>query len=104
MSAPPTLQPNTLGKSSLVLGIIGSFFVVMVGLCAGVGKQNGWLEQVGAILFVVGGSFAFLGLLGGVLGVLGLFGRNRSRATAIAGLLLGVFTVVLFIAILNGVR
>jgi len=104
MSAPETLQPNTLGKSSLVLGIIGSFFVVMVGLCAGVGKQNGWLEHVGALLFVVGGSFAFLGLLGRVLGVLGLFGRNRSRATAIAGVILGVFTVILFLAILNGVR
>ena len=104
MSSPETIQPNILGKSSLVLGIIGSFFVVMVGLCAGVGKQNGWLEHVGALLFVVGGSFAFLGLLGGVLGVLGLFGRNRSRATAIAGLILGVFTVILFLAILNGVQ
>lgn len=98
------LQPNTLGKSSLVLGIIGSFFVVMVGLCAGVGKQNGWLEHFGAILFVLGGSFAFLGLLGVVLGVLGLLGRNRSRAAAIAGVLLGAFTLILFIAILNGVR
>ena len=102
-SPPPPTQPNTLGKSSLILGIFGSFFVVMVGLCAGVGKQQGWLQNVGAILFVLGGSFAFLGLLGGLLGLLGLFGRNRSRAAAIAGLILGVFTVLLFLAILHGV-
>lgn len=95
---------NTLGKASLVLGILGSFFVFSVGLCAGVGKQQGWLQHVGVILFVIGGSFAFLGLLGGLLGLLGLFGRSRPKATAIAGLLLGVLTVVLFLAILNAAR
>ena len=102
MNQPP--QSNTLGKASLVLGIVGSFFVFLIGLCAGVGKQQGWLQHVGAIFFVLGASSAFLGLLAAVLGFLGLFGRNRSRVVAIAGLILGAFAVLLFLAIIQAVQ
>lgn len=94
-------QPNTLGKVSLVLGILASAFVVMVGLCAGVGQAQGWLAVVGPLLFVVGGTFAFLGLVAALLGFGGLWGRNRSRAAALFGLLLGLFTMGLFLAIVH---
>jgi hypothetical protein len=93
------VQPNTLGKTSLILGIIGSFFVVLTGLCAGVGQQQGWLPAVGPLLAVIGGSFAFLGLVGVLLGGMGLFHRNRG--TAIAGVVLGLVAVLLFAAIVN---
>lgn len=97
MNPPPT--PNTLGKTSLVLGILGSFFVVLIGLCAGVGQQQGWLKAVGPLLAIFGGAFAFLGLISILLGALGLF--HRARGTAIAGLLLGLVTVLLFAAIVS---
>ncbi len=94
-------QPNTLGKASLVLACLGSFFVFAIGLCAGVGKQQGWLQNVAALFFILGGSAAFLGFLAAVLGFFGLWGRNRSRVTAIVGLLLGIFTLLLFGAIVQ---
>lgn len=90
---------NTLGKTSMILGILASFFVVLTGLCAGLGQQQGWLPAVGPLLAVFGGSFAFLGLIAVLLGVLGLF--QSGRGVAIAGLLLGLFAVFLFAAILN---
>jgi hypothetical protein len=94
--------PNALGKASLTLGIIGIILLFMVGLCAGVGQQQGWLPAVGPFLFILAGTFAFMGLLAAVLGFLGLF--SRSRATAIAGLLLGLGTLLLFAAIMNAVN
>jgi nicotinamide riboside transporter PnuC len=97
MNSPPT--PNTLGKASLILGVLGSFFVVLIGLCAGVGQQQGWLKAVGPLLAIFGGAFAFLGLVAVLLGVLGIF--HRARGTAIAGLLLGLVTVLLFAAIVS---
>lgn len=97
-------QPNTLGKASLILGVIGSAFVFSVCLCAGVGQQQGWLRHVAPLLFIVGGSFAFLGALGVLLGFAGLFGRNRSRAVAIVGFILGVITVAMFLAANNAVK
>ena len=97
MNSPPA--SNTLGKTSLVLGIVGSFFVVLIGLCAGVGQQQGWLQAVAPVLAIFGGAFAFLGLVSVLLGFLGLF--HRARGTAIAGLLLGLATVVLFAAIVS---
>jgi riboflavin transporter FmnP len=96
--------PNTLGKASLVLGILSSTLVFSVGMCAGLGQQQGWLPAVGPLLFLLGSTFCFLGLIAVLLGVGGLFGRNRSRATAIFGLLLGVAALFLFAAILNGVQ
>ena len=103
MSSQPTPSPhNTLGKASLILGILGITLLFMIGLCAGVGQQQGWLKAVGPILFILGGTFAFMGLLAAVLGFLGLF--SRPRATSIAGLLLGVGTLLLFAAIVNGIN
>lgn len=94
-------QSNTLGKASLILGILASTFVVMVGLCAGVGQAQGWLPVAGPLLFVIGGTFAFLGLIAALLGFGGLWGRHRSRAAALFGFLLGLFTIGLFVAIVH---
>jgi hypothetical protein len=102
MSQLQPTPPNTLGKASLFLGIIGIVFVFAVGLCAGVGQQQGWLPVAGPLLFILGGTFAFMGLIAAALGLLGLF--SRGRATAIAGLLLGLGTVLLFAAIVNAVN
>ena len=97
-------NPNTLGKASLILGILASTFVFMIGLCAGLGKEQGWLPAVGPLLVVLGGTFAFMGLISALLGFGGLWGRNRSRATAIFGLLLGLFTIGLFLAIIQSAQ
>lgn len=103
MSANPPPQPNTLGNASLILGILGLSLVFGIGLCALVGAQQGWIQVAGTVLFVCGASSAFLGFLGLVLGVAGLLGANRSRATAIIGLLLGLGGICLFLAIVSAV-
>lgn len=100
----PTQVPNTLGKASLVLGILASTAVFSTGLCAGVGQQQGWLKHAGPLLFVLGGTFAFLGLVSALLGFGGLFGKHRSRAAAVFGLILGLVALVLFAAIVNAVN
>jgi hypothetical protein len=99
---PHPQQPNTLGKTSLILSVLASCFVFSIGLCAGVGKQQGWLAVVGTLLFLLGGSAAFVGLIGAFLGLGGLF--TRPRGPALVGLVLGLFTVWLFLAILNAVK
>ena len=100
---PPPQQPNTLGNASLVLGILGVALVFGIGLCAMVGAQQGWLQVASTVLFVCGASSAFLGFVGMALGLAGLFGANRSRATAIIGLLLGLSGVCLFFGVINAV-
>lgn len=100
----PPLVPNTLGKASLILGILASTLVFSTGLCAGVGQQQGWLKHAGPLLFVLGGTFAFLGLVSALLGFGGLFGRHRSRAPSIFGLILGLLALLLFAVIVNAVN
>jgi cytochrome c biogenesis protein CcdA len=100
---PPPQQTNILGNTSLTLGILGLSFVFGIGLCALVGAQQGWLQVVSTILFVCGASSAFLGFIGTVLGLAGLFGANRSRATAIIGMILGLSGVCLFFGIIHAV-
>ena len=94
-------HPNTIGNASLALGILSLSLVFGIGLCALVGAQQGWVGIAGTPLFVCGASSAFLGFLGVVLGVMGLFGAKRSRATAIAGLVLGLAGICLFLAVLS---
>jgi len=97
----PPQQPNTIGNASLVLGIASLALVFGIGLCALAGAQQQWIALAGTPLFVCGASSAFLGLLGAVLGVMGLFGAGKTRATAIAGLVLGMAGLCLFLAILS---
>ena len=103
MQTPPPQQPNTLGNASLGLGIASAALVFGIGLCALVGAQQGWLRAGGTLLFVCGASSAFLGLIGVFTGVGGLFGSQRSRATAIVGLILSLLGMCLFFGILNAV-
>lgn len=97
------LQPNTLGNASLALGITSAALVFGVGLCAWTGVAQNWIRLAGTPLFVCGGSSAFLGFLGFVLGVAGLFGKDKSKATAIVGLILGLIGACMFFAFLAAV-
>jgi hypothetical protein len=94
-------HPNILGNASLGLGIASSALVFGIGLCALTGVTQKWIQMVGTPLFVCGGSSAFLGFLGAILGLAGLFGKDRSRATAIVGLVLGLAGICLFFTILG---
>ncbi|MFC1878853.1 hypothetical protein ACFLZW_02960 [Chloroflexota bacterium] len=100
-SPSPPPQPNTLGNASLVLGILAVSLVFGIGICALTGASQGWVQIAGTPLLVCGVSSSFLGLLGAILGLAGLFGANRSRATAIVGLLLGLTGICLFVAFLG---
>lgn len=98
-----SLQSNTLGNVGLVLSILSIALVFGIGLCALVGAQQGWIRLAGAYILVCAASSAFLGFLGATLGFAGLFGANRSRATAIVGLMMGVASICLFLAFVNAV-
>lgn len=95
---------NTLGNASLGLGIASAALVFGIGLCALVAAQQGWLRAGGTILFVCGASSAFLGLIGVFTGVGGLFGSQRSKATAVVGLVLSGVGMCLFFAVLGALR
>jgi hypothetical protein len=94
-------QPNTLGNASLGLGIASSALVFSIGLCALTGVAQNWIQLAGAPLFVCGGASAFLGFLSTLLGIAGLFGRDRPKATAIVGLILGIIGLCMFLALLR---
>lgn len=94
-------QPNPLGNASLALGITSAALVFGIILCAWTGIAQNWIQLAGTPLFVCGGASAFLGFLGFILGVGGLFGKNRSKATAIAGLILGFIGGCMFLGFLN---
>jgi hypothetical protein len=93
---------NTLGKASLFLSIPALSLVFCTGLCAGVGKEQGWLAQASTLLFVFGATFAFVGLIAAFVGLAGVF--IRPRLIAIVGLILGLCAVLLFAAVVNGVK
>jgi len=94
-------QSNPLGNASLVLGILSAALVFGIGLCALTGITQNWIQLAGTPLFVCGGSSAFLGFLGLLLGIAGLFGSNRTRATAILGLILGLTGICIFFTTLS---
>jgi hypothetical protein len=95
---------NTLGNASLALGIASVAFVFGIGLCAVVGFNQGWIKLAGTPLYVCGVSSAFLGLVGAGLGIGGLFGSGRSRATAAAGMILGAAGICLFLFFIAAIR
>jgi hypothetical protein len=96
--------PNTVGNASLWLGIASAALVFGIGLCALTGLNQKWIQLAGTPLFVCGASSAFLGLLSVILGFAGLFGKDRSRTTAIVGLVLGFMGVCLFFFVLSAIR
>jgi hypothetical protein len=93
---PDEKNPNALGNASLGLGIASAALVFGIGLCALTGIAQQWIQLAGTPLFICGGSSAFLGFLGVILGAAGLFGKNRTMATAIAGLILGFLGICMF--------
>ena len=98
---PAPQQSNTLGNASLALGIASAALVFGIGLCAVTGAAQNWIRFAGTPLFVCGGSSAFLGILAVILGVAGLFGKIPAKATAIAGVVLGLCGGCLFLVFLN---
>ncbi len=102
MTNPPQ-QPNTLGNASLGLGVASAALVFGIGLCALTGLAQNWIQLAGTPLFICGGASAFLGFLALVIGVAGLFGKNRPKAAAIVGLILGLIGMCLFFALLSAV-
>jgi hypothetical protein len=96
-------QSNPLGNASLALGIASAALVFGIGLCAWTGLAQNWIRLAGTPLFVCGGSSAFLGVLGIILGIAGLFGKAKSKATAIVGLVLGFVGVCMFFAFLSAI-
>ena len=96
-----TQASNTLGNASLALGITSTALVFGIGLCAWTGVTQNWIRLAGTPLFVCGGSSAFLGFLGFVLGLAGLFGKDKSKATAVVGLILGLVSACMFFAFLS---
>lgn len=101
---PTPPQPNTLGNASLALGIASTALVFGIGLCALIGAQQDWIRAAATPLLVCGTSSAFLGLIGALVGVGGLFGANRPRATAVMGLILSIIGMCLFVLVLTRLR
>jgi hypothetical protein len=97
-------KPNTLGNASLWLGILSAALVFGIGICALSGLNQGWIALAGTPLYVCGASSAFLGLLAVILGGAGLFGKGRSRATAVVGLILGLAGFCLFFAFIGAIQ
>ena len=96
-------QQNILGNVALGLGVASASLVFGIGLCSLVGIQQNWIRVAATPLFVCGASSAFLGLVGAALGTAGLFGRNRSRAAAVMGIIFGLVGVCIFTAVLGAV-
>lgn len=92
---------NPLGNASLVLGIASAALVFGIGLCAWTGVAQNWIRLAGAPLFVCGGSSAFVGFLGVILGIAGLFGKGKPKATALVGLIFGFIGACMFFAFLG---
>jgi hypothetical protein len=94
---PPASSSNPLGNASLALGIASSALIFGMAVCAMTGVRQGWIRLGATPLFVCGASTAFLGLLAVVVGAAGLFGKHRSRGTALVGIVLGGVGICLFL-------
>lgn len=95
---PPPERSNTLGKASLVLGIMSLVLVFFVGSCTAiVQRQGGRISDFRGFVELFGGTFALIGLIAVGLGIGGLFGKNRPKATAIMGLIFGLIALLIAI-------
>lgn len=101
---PPSSSSNTVGNVSLGLGIAALSLVFGIGFCALVGRQQQWMALAATPLFVCGTASAFLGFLGFVLGVVGLFPQNQTRVSAAVGVVLGIMAVCLFLIFLRAIN
>jgi hypothetical protein len=96
----PPQESGPLGKASLGLGIASSALVFGIGLCGLVGARQGWIDVAGTPLFICGASSAFLGLIGVVIGVGGMFSGTGNKALPVIGIILGLVGICLFLVIL----
>jgi hypothetical protein len=96
----PPQESGPLGKASLGLGIASSALVFGIGLCGLVGARQGWIDVAGTPLFICGASNAFLGLIGAVIGVGGMFSSPGNKALPVIGIILGLVGICLFLVIL----
>jgi hypothetical protein len=99
--SPVPQQTNPLGTASLVLGIVSAALVFGIGICAISGSAQKWINIASTPLFVCGASSAFLGVIGALLGFAGLWGKNKPKSAAAAGLTLGMIGLCLFMVVLN---
>lgn len=53
------------------------------------------MNNVNPFVVLFGGTFVLVVVIGVGLGIAGLFGKDRSRATAIMGLIFGILTLIL---------
>ena len=102
MTTPPQ-TPNALGNASLALGIASAALVFGIGLCALTGVGQRWIQLAGTPLFVCGGASAFFGFLAVVIGLAGMVGKDRPRATAVVGLVLGFLGTCMFFLFLGAI-
>ena len=100
---PGSEKPNPVGNASMYLGIASSALVFGIALCAWTGLGQGWIRLAGTPLFVCGGASAFLGFLAAILGAAGMFGKQRSRTSAIVGLILGLLGACMFFGFLRAI-
>ena len=100
---PGSEKPNPVGNASMYLGIASSALVFGIALCAWTGLGQGWFRLAGTPLFVCGGASAFLGFLAAILGAAGMFGKQRSRTSAIVGLILGLLGACMFFGFLRAI-
>jgi len=100
---PGSEKPNPVGNASMYLGIASSALVFWIALCAWTGLGQGWIRLAGTPLFVCGGASAFLGFLAAILGAAGMFGKQRSRTSAIVGLILGLLGACMFFGFLRAI-
>jgi len=96
-------NPNPVGNASMWLGVVSSALVFGIGLCAWTGAVQNWIRLAGTPLFICGGASAFLGFLAAILGAAGMFGKNRSRTTALVGLILGLLGTCMFLGFMRAI-
>ena len=96
----PPQESGSLGRASLGLGIASSALVFGIGLCGLIGARQGWIDVAGTPLFICGASSAFLGLIGVVIGVGGMFSGPGNKALPVIGIILGLVGICLFLVIL----
>ncbi|MGF1505321.1 MAG: hypothetical protein GYB64_19105 [Chloroflexi bacterium] len=93
-------QPNSLGTTSLVMGITSSTLVFGIGFCALVSANYNLFTLTALPAYICGAASAFIGLIGAGVGVAGMFTQGQQRASAVTGIILGVVGICLFFGIL----
>lgn len=104
MQVPDATPSRTLSRASLALGTAAVIFVFGIGLCALVSLGQGWIRASMTPVFICGATSAFVGVLAGLTGVVGLVNEPRSRGIAAVGTLLGGASVCLFLIVLTIIR